>query len=96
MRIFIGGGVFFAFVLLFHISGCIKEKGYKFSGIVQDIKFDVEGFPAVKINGKIYPIGIPNRRFYQNIQIGDSLIKQKNSTLYKLVKHRTGKVIISK
>jgi hypothetical protein len=89
--------VLFCIVLLgLYIRANSIEKDYQFSGIVQKITYGDKGTPRVVINGKLYFISFPNESFNNEIKQGDSLIKERNAVVYKLVKNTTGEVIISK
>lgn len=69
---------------------------YKFSGKVEKVSYSVKGEPTVLINGKGFDLPVNFWNFNHKIQKGDSLIKQKNSMVIKLVKQKTGEVIFFK
>ena len=71
------------------------EKKSQFSGIVNSVTFNEKGTPTVNIKGEQYVVGFAGHDFKQLIEAGDSLIKVKNSNTYKLIKNKTGKLIIS-
>ncbi|MBB6129403.1 hypothetical protein [Mucilaginibacter lappiensis] len=74
----------------------LQENDYEFAGILQKIDYDEKGIPKVMVNGKQY-WGISTRLdFNKKMEVGDSLIKKKNEMIYKLVKYKTGEVVISK
>lgn len=79
------------FILFFRADK--TEKNYQFSGVVKEVNYGDKGMPEVLINGKLYH---PNNVFNNQLEQGDSLIKLKNSLSYKLVKFKTGKIILFK
>jgi hypothetical protein len=64
----------------------------EFAGTVENVVYDIKGFPIVTINGKDFYIGSRYRVDHQ-IQVGDSLIKKKGTTGYRLIKSGSGKVV---
>jgi hypothetical protein len=90
-------GALFFMVTLFLYSRAEKiEKSYQFNGTIEKVTYSDKKKPNVVIKGKIYFISFPNEDFNDKIEAGDSLIKEKNSRIYKLIKFKTGEVIFSK
>lgn len=90
-------GVLFSIALLvLYIRAERIENNYQFSGIVQNITYGDKRTPKVTINNNSYFLSFPNWNFNNKIEQGDSLIKTKNSTIYKLIKCKTKEVIFSK
>jgi hypothetical protein len=90
-------GVLFFIVLLFlYIRADKIEKSYQFNGTIEKVTYGDKKIPTVVIKGKTYFISYPNEYFNNKIEAGDSLIKEKNSRIYKLIKYKTGEVIFSK
>ncbi|WP_158990227.1 hypothetical protein [Mucilaginibacter sp. L196] len=86
-----------AFMAIMGIYFTKKEKkeslSYEFNGKVDSVSYDVKGEATVYIDTSYY-LGDPNWDFDHNrIQKGDSMIKEKNSMIIKLIKPN-GKVII--
>ena len=71
------------------------EKDYYFKGVVEKIKYGDKGTPEVTIKGVVYIIGFPDHDFKNKIQLGDSLIKKKDSMTYELINNRTRDIIFS-
>jgi len=72
----------------------IKNFAYEFNGKVESVSYDDKLEATVFIGDSDYYLTDPSWDFDHNrIQVGDSLIKRKNSMLIKLVK-KNGKVII--
>ena len=65
---------------------------YQFKGVVSKIRYDVKGIPYVTVNGSGYYLNA-GYGFSKEIEQGDSLIKHKGSTIYKLIKKDSGTVI---
>ena len=66
---------------------------YKFKGIVDTVKYDVKGIPTITIDKKQYYLSA-GYNFNFQIEKGDTLKKEKQSTVYTLIKQKTGKVIL--
>ncbi|MGF7073842.1 hypothetical protein [Mucilaginibacter sp. 3215] len=63
-----------------------------FSGKVTEIRYDIKQFPWVTINGHDYYIGAGYDTDHK-IEVGDSLVKEKGSFKYRLIKRNGSKVI---
>ena len=94
-RFVIVGGLFFVCMVLLYFRAVYIEKKTQFDGIVQKITYNEKGRPLVVIKEKEYLIGLPDIDFNDKIQLGDSIIKERDSKIYKLIKHETGEIIIS-
>lgn len=89
-------GILFFMVLFFlYIRANKIEKGYQFSGVVQNISYGDKGTPKVVIDGETYYLTYTKEDFNNKIKPGDSLIKCRNSRIYRLVKHDSKEVIVS-
>ena len=88
--------IFICFLILIvaTIVAKVKDRNRQFTGVIEKITYSEKKRPKVTVNGKAYPL-ITNWRFNNNIEVGDSLIKVKGSTVYKLVKYNTREVIFS-
>lgn len=71
----------------------IENLSIAFKGVVQKVEYNVKGTPYVIVNGKQYYL-IDGYNFEYKISKGDSLIKRKNSTVYKLIKKGTDSVCL--
>ncbi|SHG42548.1 hypothetical protein [Pedobacter caeni] len=84
--------LFFCYMIY---SGRISEReniSREFRGTVENVLYDIKGIPNVMVQGKEYYLN----NFYNfdhKIERGDSLVKYKGSTIYKLVKKDSGTVI---
>ncbi|OKS86431.1 hypothetical protein [Mucilaginibacter polytrichastri] len=94
IRYLIIGFLFFTTAGVFYIVSEIKEINYQFKGTIVKINYNEKRTPTVLVNGKLYYLST-NWRFNENMSIGDSLVKEKKSMAYKLIKHKTGEVILS-
>jgi len=88
------GILFFLVAKILSVMFYIKERNYQFNGIIEKIDYNEKKTPSVKVNGKSYVLST-NWRFNEKMNVGDSLIKEKESTAYKLIKYKTGEVISS-
>lgn len=68
---------------------------YQFQGRVDSVWYDDKGGPTIKVNGNKYDLLVNYWDFNHQIEVGDSLIKVKNSMLVRIIK-KNGKVIIVK
>ncbi|NQX41259.1 hypothetical protein SAMN05421820_107204 [Pedobacter steynii] len=90
----IGSLFFLGFKVLDAISDK-KEKKYQLNGLIEKIDYNEKNTPTVVVNGKSYGLST-SWRFNEKMNVGDSLIKEKESLIYKLIKYKTGEVILSK
>lgn len=69
----------------------IEKKAFatKMNGIIQVIYFTEKGEMEVEINNEVYHL--PFNENTENIDVGDSLVKNKNS--YEILQYRNGKEI---
>jgi len=87
--------------LCFMISDVLKTVGHvmeerrEFKGVVQEIFIDKKGLPWVTVNGETYLLAHTGKVFNNEIAMGDSLVKIKNSTTYKLIKNTEHRVLLS-
>ena len=65
----------------------------QFNGRVDSVAYDAKGEPTIKIHDKKYHLPVNYWNFNGQIQVGDSLIKYKNSKVIRIFK-KDGKVII--
>jgi hypothetical protein len=97
---FILRGFIFVFVAITIVTLCyyahkakIKNFAYEFNGKVVSVSYDDKMEATVFIGDSEYYLTDPSWDFDHNrIQVGDSLIKRKNSMLIKLVK-KDGKIL---
>jgi len=89
------GALFFIVLLVFSIRAKKIEKGNQFSGIVESIQYGDKGTPKVVIKNNAYFLSSTSLNFNTDIKPGDSLIKERNSLTYKLIKYKTNEVILS-
>ena len=68
-------------------------QSYQFNGRVDSILYNVKGEPTVKIGDKKYHLSVNYWTFNKQIQVGDSLVKEKNSIMIRIIK-KDGTVII--
>jgi hypothetical protein len=88
--------LFFCAVIYFYNRSRSECLAYEFNGKVENVNYDDKGKPTVLIDGKEYDLLVNFWNFNHKIQKGDSLIKQKNTMVIKLVKQETGDVIFFK
>jgi len=69
-----------------------KNLNIDFAGKVERIEYDIKEFPTIKVGDSSYYIGAGYNTDHQ-IEAGDSIIKRKGSNIYKLIKHRSHKII---
>ena len=87
--------VFFGAVLIFTLLVQHNAKARQFSGIIEKISIDSKGYPNILVNGKSYNLGGTGLFFCKKVEKGDSIIKEKDSFLYKLIKKNTNEIILS-
>jgi len=83
---------FISFVILMTIrviymgrTGRSETLNYQFNGKVDSVRYNIKGQAYVSINGVEYYLFDPDWDFDHNrIQIGDSLVKRKNSMIIEL------------
>ena len=83
---------FISFVILMTIgviymgrTGRSETLNYQFNGKVDSVRYNIKGQAYVSINGVEYYLFDPDWNFDHNrIQIGDSLVKRKNSMIIEL------------
>jgi len=94
IRYFIVGVLFFLIMYVLSILSARREKKYNFRGVIEKIQYSEKKIPTVTVKGKQYGM-TTGWRFNEKMRVGDSLIKELDSTSYKLVKFGTGEVISS-
>jgi len=88
--------VLFVVFLIFSIyRGFSENLSYNFAGVVRSVTYDEKGTPIIRINSQEYVLNAGYNFDYQ-IEKGDSLKKTKGSSIYTLIKQKTGKVIVFK
>jgi len=76
----------FFVIMLFAAKNNFKEnKLYSFKGVVDSVSYDIKGIPTVIINKKTFYLSA-GYNFDHQIKKEDSLVKQKGSTTYILIK----------
>jgi len=74
----------FLILILIHNN---RIKNYKFKGIVEDVTYNQNRYPVVKINGEEYTLDYDGWGLNENkIYTGDELIKNKGEMELKLIK----------
>ncbi|WP_426671361.1 hypothetical protein ACPPVU_09000 [Mucilaginibacter sp. McL0603] len=71
----------------------VQYQSYQFNGRVDSVLYNVKGEPTVKIGDKKYHLPVHYWTINRQIQVGDSLVKEKNSITIRIVK-KDGTVII--
>jgi len=71
--------------LYFLVNGNKKNLAYEFSGVVEDVNYDVKGSPYVTVKHKTYYLS-EGWNFQHLIEKGDSIKKKKNNFEVKLIK----------
>lgn len=69
-----------------------KNLDVEFAGIIRYISYDLKQFPTITIQDKNYYIGGGYHTNHQ-IEVGDSIVKQRGSDVYKLIKYKSNKII---
>jgi hypothetical protein len=88
--------LFLGMLIFLYVRVYIREKKYRFRGVVQVVIYDDKGTPDVTVNGVKYKLSYNDWNFDHQIQKGDSLIKESNIMVIKLVKLNSGDVIFFK
>jgi hypothetical protein len=89
------GLVFFSTLKVLSIISCSREKSYNFSGRIDNITYNEKKTPTVIVKGNSYSLST-NWRFNERMNLGDSLVKERNSIIYKLIKYKTREVVFSR
>jgi hypothetical protein len=82
--------VFLGSILILSIINYGKSRTSAFNGIVEKVKYNVQGFPTITIKGVEYFLSYNNWAFTVPIEKGDKMIKEKGKMNLKLIK-RNGK-----
>ena len=85
----------FCAFILYHIFlnhfGQVELKNYEFYGAVTKIHYDIKRFPTIEVNNKEYYLcGDWNFKF--EVELGDTIVKNKNSYEIKLIKKNSGQI----
>jgi len=68
-------------------KGTIIALDYHFNGVVDSVSYDIKGFATIIVKGSHYYLGDTSWDFdHDRIQKGDSIIKERNSMIIKLIK----------
>ena len=86
--------LFFVSTIIINTTSYLKEKHSEFAGVIQKIDFNEKKTPTVTIKGTKYSLGT-SWSFNKEMEVGEYLIKTKNSINYSLIKNKSGDVIIS-
>ncbi len=94
-RVAIFAAIGFVVLIFYSIHWHYKYLNYQFNGRVDSIAYGDKGVPIVIIKGNTYFLEAVDWNFQDShlIQKGDSLVKNKNSIIVKLIKP-DGKVIV--
>jgi hypothetical protein len=87
--------LFLVFLMFSIHRGFSKNLSYSFKGVVDSIIYDEKGTPKIRINNQEYVLNAGYNFDYQ-IAKGDSLKKSKESSIYTLIKQKTGKIMVFK
>jgi len=85
--------LFVGTLIILHKRAYQKNLDYCFKGEVEAIRYDVKNTPYVTINVRTFFLSYNNWDFNTQIQIGDSLEKEKGTMTIRLVKKYTGKIV---
>ena len=64
-----------------------------FNGRVIFVDYNIKDEPHVGIDTQMYYLEFPFK-FDHKIEVGDSMVKLKDSTVFKLIKHNTGQELL--
>jgi len=86
--------VLFLVALIYYNNQLRKETlNYDFNGKVESVIYSDKGEPTVLIKGKEFNLPVNFWNFSHKIEIGDSLVKKKDSMQVILIKSQTAAVI---
>jgi hypothetical protein len=96
--ILIGILVFLLFIIgIYHYYSLTqKNLPLEFNGKVENVFYSVKGEPTISINNKTFNLPVNLWDFNHKIERGDSLIKFKDHMVIKLVKYKSGQVMLFK
>ena len=89
--VFVSAIIMSVYLIIGVTKSITQETEYGFSGIVNDIRMDVN-VPTVQINNTDFPLGTYSSRLRFYVKVGDPLVKRKGHheiTLYR--KNKEGK-----
>ncbi len=86
--------LFLSFMLFSAKNSFYRNLSYNFTGVVDDVAYDIKGIPTVTIKNDEYYLSAGYNFNYQ-IEKGDILKKKRGSNVYTLIK-RTGQVTLFK
>jgi hypothetical protein len=96
LAVIIGGIIFFGSVLTYWErearKATIGNLNTEFTGSITSIEYDIKQYPTVTVGDSSYYIGSGYNTDHQ-IELGDSMIKNRGSEVYKLIKHGSKKII---
>jgi len=85
--------IYFICSTIVNVHNTRKEnRALSFDGVVESVTYDIKDYPTVIVNSKKYYLGA-NYNFNREIEQGDSMTKQRGSSIYRLVKNKTGQVL---
>jgi len=89
---------FFFFITAIYYYNNLTQKNLPlaFNGKVENVFYSIKGEPTVSINNKTFNLPVNLWDFNHKIEKGDSLIKLKDSMIIKLVKYKSGQVMLFK
>ncbi len=88
------------FIAFFGITFFLKQRGekialsYEFNGRIDNIRWDMKGFPTLTVNNRCYYLG--NWNFNHSLSLRDSIIKKKNEMEIKVIQSETGIIKVYK
>ena len=90
------GFLFLVIVIpIFYLKSRNEALAYHFNGRIDSVSYDNKGIPTIVIHKVKYNLLANFWNFEHELQVGDSLIKEKNSLEVKIFK-KNGAVIIER
>lgn len=83
--------LFLLVIIILFFKGNVKQRNYKFNGIIESITFDVKQISTIVISNEKYYLS-PLKGFKENVQVGDSAIKKSGTLEFIIIKKTNGKV----
>jgi hypothetical protein len=91
LAVFIG---FIIYMIHSDIRATRLVSSYHFNGVVDKVEYDGKSIPTVTVNGKDYYLGSTNWNFNHLISRGDSIEKDSGILMVKLIKQKSGRVLV--
>lgn len=84
------------FIVYYYYSNRLGEEenlDRQFNGVIENVHYDEKSIPYVEIDKKEYYLNM-GYYFGHKLEIGDTLVKNKGSEVYKLIKRTSGEVVL--